>query len=1117
MTRQDTVPAVSFGVLGAVTAWAGGVPVGLKGPRHRAVLARLLIARGRVVPVDQLLADLWHPPAEGSIAAIRTFVADLRRALEPERPARRPARLLITTPPGYALRAPADSVDAWRFEAAVGEAGRLLDQARPEAALTGLDGAFALWRGPAYAGYDGEGWARGEINRLDDLRLLGSQRRAEALMALGRDVEAATVLRGDAEAHPLREDIWRLWAVALYRSGRQGEALAALRRVRDSLVDELGIDPGPRLRQLEADILRQAPHLAPTTPTAPTPAPAAPAAAPASSPEAPVGADGTPPERPDVPPGQRPFIGRGPELDRLVRVAADTARDGAPAVALISGDAGAGKTALLDALTRRLAADGWVTAWGSVPEYDGAPTAWPWTQINQTLTARIRPTQPVTPSPPADAGSVPVDGSERSLETLRFRLRREAITLVDTAARQAPVLLVLDDLHRADEGTLDLLTGLFAEPAPASGPVMIIAAYRTSQVGAALTATLARLAPREPARVYLTGLSEVATAELTREVVGFDVDAATLRSIHHRSGGNPFFVRELARLLAAEGPQALARVPAGVRDVIRHRLAQLPEATRTLLRQAAVVGREVDPEVLSASTGEREAVVLDALDQAEQAGFLSAHGTAGQLRFTHILVRDTLYDDLPAARRARWHAAVGEALERLHPHQAAALAHHFTAAGNRATAGRAARYARSAAEQAEARAAPHDAVRLWEQAVTAYDRATDGDVHGRLAAQMGLGRALAVTGRLAQARRHRAAAISTAQRLDDPELLADVLTAFAVPAIWTRNDDEPLSRQVALAVETALAALPPDDRTRRGHLLATLALELRGSTGDRGDRAAREAEDIARQTGDVPLLALALNARYLHTFHRAGLAPERARLGVELAEVARSRNLVTFEVLGHLIAMQAYCAVGDLAPADARATAAEHLARRYELPLVGLFTRWYAALRLAIEGRPAEAEDAYREADHALPADELPGMAQGLAPLALFCLRLATGGDPTPDETLRWRGEDWGPYEPWVRPLLLLAAGRRTEAAEALEAVPDSPHDLLREARGCLVARAAVALGDRSRIRATYADLLPADGELAGAGSGVLTLGPVARHLGDLAAALGDHDRAQVHYSSAHG
>ncbi|GAB3838352.1 hypothetical protein GCM10029963_04340 [Micromonospora andamanensis] len=403
--------------------------------------------------------------------------------------------------------------------------------------------------GPAYAGYDGEGWARGEINRLDDLRLLASQRRAEALMALGRDVEAAAVLRGDAEAHPLREDIWRLWIIALYRSGRQGEALAALRRVRETLVDELGIDPGPRLRQLEADILHQAPHLAANTPTA---RPSG-----VSSAEAPAGAVGATPERADVPPRRRPFVGRESELDQLVRVAAGAARDGVPAVALISGDAGAGKTALLDMLTRRLSADGWVTAWGRIPEYDGAPAAWPWAQISQALTATIGPARQVAPAAPAGTGAVP-SGDDRSPETLRFRLRREAVALVDAAARHNPVLLILDDLHRADEGTLDLLAGLVAEPEPATGPVMVVAAYRTSQVGAELTAALARLARREPARVYLSGLPEAATAELTRAIAGFDIDADALRLIHQRSGGNPFFVRELARLLAAEGPQAQA-------------------------------------------------------------------------------------------------------------------------------------------------------------------------------------------------------------------------------------------------------------------------------------------------------------------------------------------------------------------------------------------------------------------------------------------------------------------------------------------------------------------------------------------------------------------------------
>ncbi|PWU52842.1 SARP family transcriptional regulator, partial [Micromonospora sp. S4605] len=252
---------VAFGVLGPVRAVDAGGPVPLKGPRQRAVLARLLIARGRVVPVERLVGDLWAEPADGAVAAIRTFVADLRRALEPDRRPRQPARMLVTAPPGYALRAAPDSVDAWRFEDAVAASGRLLAAGQAGTALDRLTDALALWRGPAYAEFAGEGWARAEINRLDELRALAVERRAESLLALGRAAEAATELRTHAEAHPLREDAWVLLALARYRSGRQGEALAALRQARDTLVTELGVDPGPRLRQLEADILAQAPHL----------------------------------------------------------------------------------------------------------------------------------------------------------------------------------------------------------------------------------------------------------------------------------------------------------------------------------------------------------------------------------------------------------------------------------------------------------------------------------------------------------------------------------------------------------------------------------------------------------------------------------------------------------------------------------------------------------------------------------------------------------------------------------------------------------------------------------------------------------------------------------------
>ncbi|MEV4702779.1 BTAD domain-containing putative transcriptional regulator [Actinoplanes sp. NPDC049316] len=992
----------TFRVLGPIGADAAGEPVALGGARQRAVLARLLVARGRVVPVDRLVGDLWETPPDGAVAAIRTFVADLRRVLEPDRAPRRPADILVTAPPGYAVHAAPDAVDAWRFEAAVARTG---DPARE--ALARLDEALALWRGPAYAEYDAEPWARAEIDRLNELRLLAVERRAEALIELGRAAEAVSDLQAHTAQAPLREDAWHLLATALYRSGRQGEALAALRRARDVLVGELGVDPGPRLRRLESDILAQAPHLE----------------SPASVPPPAAG---------------RVFVGRQDELALLEAAAGRAAGGDEPVVALISGEPGAGKSALAETLAGRLAGQGWVVLWGRGPEDDGVPVAWPWTPDT-------------APGPGEDPAAV------------RFRRRREAVARIAAAAGRSPVLLVADDLHRADADSLDLLTGLVAGP----GRAMLLGTYRATEIGPALTAALARLARTEPVRVYLGGLGELEVAELVAGVLGRPAGAGVARTVHRRSGGNPFFSRELARL-HADGA-ALDDIPAGVRDVIRHRLARLPERTRDVLRQASVLGRDVDPEVLGVLAGD----VVDALDDALAAGFLTEDGP--RLRFAHILVRDTVYGDLSAVRRAHWHAAAGAAIERLAPGDAAVLAHHFGLAGSRAALPKAARYARTAAEEAERRSNPHEAARLWRQAL----RAAAGDLPARLIALAGLGRNLAVTGHLAETRALRAEAIAAVTASGDPGLTASVLTGFDVPAIWPRNDDQELAGRVVGAAERLLPGSPPALRSR---LLSTLALELRGDTGDRGRRAAAEAEEIARGLDDPGLLALALNARFMHAFARTGTAGERDRIGAEIVELAAKHDLVTVEVLGRLIRLQAACARGEFDAADGHAAAADRLAGRYELPVVGVFTELYAALRLAVAGRPAE--EAYRTACARLAGSGMPGMSDGLLGLAL----LSIGRD----------GGDVGPYEPWVRPGRLLAAGRRDEAAQAVRALPASPHDLLREARLCLAARAVAELGDREAAERLYGELLPAAGELAGAGSGVVSFGTVREHLAAL-------------------
>ncbi|RSN73296.1 SARP family transcriptional regulator, partial [Streptomyces sp. WAC 05379] len=256
MSPADQHPGL--GVLGPVTAWdRDGNTIALKGPRHRSVLARLIVARGRVVPVAHLVDDLWDDPPADPVGALRTFVAALRRALEPDRSPRTPARLLVTEGPGYALRVPTDAVDAWWFERAVADAGKL----PPEEATVRLDEALGRWRGPAYAEFAEQPWARADSRRLTELRLHAVELRAEALMSLGEADRAAADLRAHGAEHPWRENAWRLLALALYRTGRQADALEVLRGARTLLADQLGIDPGPGLRALEEDILQQAEHL----------------------------------------------------------------------------------------------------------------------------------------------------------------------------------------------------------------------------------------------------------------------------------------------------------------------------------------------------------------------------------------------------------------------------------------------------------------------------------------------------------------------------------------------------------------------------------------------------------------------------------------------------------------------------------------------------------------------------------------------------------------------------------------------------------------------------------------------------------------------------------------
>jgi tetratricopeptide (TPR) repeat protein len=248
----------------------------------------------------------------------------------------------------------------------------------------------------------------------------------------------------------------------------------------------------------------------------------------------------------------------------------------------------------------------------------------------------------------------------------------------------------------------------------------------------------------------------------------------------------------------------------------------------------------------------------------------------------------------------------------------------------------------------------------------------------------------------------------------------------------------------------------------------------------------------------------------MQSFERAGLANQRARIGTELVGLSSRRELVTFEVLGHLILLQARSALADFTAADQHATAADQLGERYQIPLVSVFIRWYEALRATVAGQSAPAEAAYRAAAARLSGTGMSGLDNGILSLALLCHRIQQGQLPDADPDAQF-----GSYDPWCRPLALLAAGRAPEARAAASIIPNSPRDLLFEARTCLHAILAIEFGDLPTMERLYAELAPASAELAGAGSGLLTLRPVAHYLGDLAAALGRREQAAEHYRHA--
>jgi DNA-binding SARP family transcriptional activator len=1052
------VTPVTVGVLGPVRATLDGRPANVGGPRQRAVLARLVAAHANVVSTDRLQDDLWAgEPPPTALAALQVHVSHLRRALEPHRAPRQPATVIVSAPPGYALHLPKDAVDAWEFEALLTAASTAANDEERHALYTR---AFGLWRGDAYAEVADRPWAAAEAARLDDLRLAAIEGLAAADLAFGRAARVVAALEPLLQTHPAREEAARLLALALYRSGRQGDALAVLRTVRRHLADELGIDPGPALRSLEADVLAQAPALDVPQRTTHVMAPTVEA----------------PQRQADV------TLGRDAELRALHESAATARRTSSARVVWISGEAGEGKSTLAEAAAAELKNQDWRVTWGRCPEVEGAPPGWAWHEAGQGLDL---PDQPDGASP--------------------FLLARAISAHLTKIAQATPVVVVIEDAHRANSLTLQLLRqvvdGLDA------APVLLLVTYRASEAGADLTGARAAVAARSE-HLPLRGLDRDAVAELA-QAEGLDVQGHTLEVLAERTGGNPLFVRELARLLVARGPAAAhEQVPEGVADVLRARVARLPSPALTVLRQAAVLGRDVDVDVLADLAGRDPDELVDGLEAPVLAGLLD-EPAPGRVRFTHALVRDTLYADTPLLRRTRLHARAVEVLEQRAPVEVEALAHHAMASLTPATAASALRYTRAAAEHASEAGAPPQAAALYKQALRAAGLVAPSDKQLAVELRVAAVTALAQAGDAVGGRALQREAVTLAG--DDDAALVAVLSAWDAPLVWSvRATNE--TDDVLLPALRALLSAPRTDAVR-ARLLCALFLELENLDDAGADACSAEALALARRVGDPRLLCAALNAR-AYAALGPDLAAEREPLARELVEVAAGAGLAGYQAVGSWLVFLAAAARGDLVAAEEAVDRAVELAGPGQLThLVGVLGVWRALLQI-LAGRVEEGLRRWTAATTRLGemgganSDLMTFVGQVVAAwhsgtLAALAVPLVAVSDAT--------GGSVGA----IAALALLDAGEveQARAVYAQRGAVERGYYWLGLSTAAALAAARLGLVDDARR--AYAELLPWAGRVAGLDSGTLALGPVDDALAACADLLGDTAAAARHRADA--
>ena len=749
---------VQVRILGPVDATVEGVPRAVRGLRRKAVLAVLGLRAGEIVSTDRLIDVVWgdKPPATAA-NTLQSHVSHLRGVLG--------GRTLIeASPPGYVLGIETDLLLAQRL------IGQGMKAADPATRASHLRAALALWRDRPLVDVAGVPWLDSQAERLATIQLDAVEALVEARLALGEHAQLVPELERLSQQYPFHEHIHGRLMLAMYRAGRQVDALAVYQRLRHSLGEELGIDPSPALRDLETDMLRQDPALDP------------PAAA--------ITVAATP-----VPPG---VLEREPEIAEL-ESAARQAAAGMGSVVLVSGEAGIGKSSLIEAVG------------GLLP---------PGVRLLVGYCDDLA--TPRTLGPFRDLVGV-VDRDE-VFDAVRGELSQP----------EHPTVLVVEDVHWADDATLDVLSYLVRRVADL--PAVLVLTYRDDhlEAGHPLRRVLgqAARAPRvrslEPARLSEAAVRRLAAAS---PLDPHEVYAAT--------GGNPFFVAEV---LAAG---STCRIPRTVVDAVLARVHGLDLNTQAALEQLAVVPSIVDSWLLDALLGEGGTAV----DVAERRGLLNVSRT--QVGFHHELVRRTILGAISTTRRAELNRRVLAALLERDGADLSRIMHHAAQAGDQDAI---VRYGPQAARDAIRASAHRQAVAYLRLVLEHKERFPPGE-RAELLGQYAI--ACSTIREIPAALAAQQEAVELRRTLGDPRALGADLRSLS-RICWMACEHELKER----SADEAIAVLEPtgDDRWLALALSHRSGLHVMAHRSRDAIRLGERAVTLARAVGDPVILSHALTS-----------------------------------------------------------------------------------------------------------------------------------------------------------------------------------------------------------------------------------------------------------------